>query len=142
MKEGLTITNGTFKNNGQFHFTVNDNIKPVADDIPYSYGKGKHSAMSNRGITNNQKLVLECMVSGLICGAGSASSGIILSHYRKSYSKINDIEKLRHNKKIIKASFAGTITLGTAAAIPVPGGLVIHKKKNTEAQKNYNSFLL
>ncbi|MBN1601623.1 MAG: hypothetical protein JW915_08445 [Chitinispirillaceae bacterium] len=136
MKEGLTITNGSFKNNGQFHFTVNDNIKPVADGIPYSYGKGKHSDVHNRGTANIGKLAFVCMASGLICGAGSASSGIILSNYRNSYSKINDIEKLRHNEKIIKVSFAGTITLGTAAAILLPAALVIQKKKNTEDQKN------
>lgn len=33
----LNIENGTFKQNGQFHCTVNDKILPVVDKIPFSW---------------------------------------------------------------------------------------------------------
>lgn len=36
-KEFIILSNGTFTNNGQFHFTINDNPKKVIDGIPYTY---------------------------------------------------------------------------------------------------------
>ncbi|MBN1759088.1 MAG: hypothetical protein JW863_12260 [Chitinispirillaceae bacterium] len=33
----IVIDNGTFRSNGQFHFTINDKIQFVQDNIPYSY---------------------------------------------------------------------------------------------------------
>jgi hypothetical protein len=34
----VTLQNGTFQQNGQFHFTINDQIQVVQDNIPFSYG--------------------------------------------------------------------------------------------------------
>jgi len=36
-KRDMTIKNGTFKANGQFHFTVFDKIRYIQDNIPYSF---------------------------------------------------------------------------------------------------------
>lgn len=35
----IQIQNGIFKQNGQFHFTINDKIQYVQDNLPYSYGE-------------------------------------------------------------------------------------------------------
>jgi hypothetical protein len=35
----VIIQNGIFQQNGQFHFTINDQIQFVQDNIPFSYGK-------------------------------------------------------------------------------------------------------
>lgn len=37
--EDVVIDHGTFDNNGQYHFTVNDVIKPVTEELPYSYNE-------------------------------------------------------------------------------------------------------
>ena len=37
----VTIQNGIFRQNGQFHFTINDKIQYVQDNIPYSYAGGE-----------------------------------------------------------------------------------------------------
>ncbi|MBD3420899.1 MAG: hypothetical protein GF398_12335 [Chitinivibrionales bacterium] len=36
--DNIRIKSGMFMQNGQFHFTVNDDIKNVTDNIPFSYG--------------------------------------------------------------------------------------------------------
>ncbi len=36
-KDDITLQSGFFKQNGQFHFTINDNIHYVQDNISYSY---------------------------------------------------------------------------------------------------------
>lgn len=33
----ITVQDGTFRQNGQFHFTINDKIEFVQDNVPYSY---------------------------------------------------------------------------------------------------------
>ncbi len=40
-KNQITLQNGQFKQNGQFHFTINDNIHYVQDNISYSYNVEK-----------------------------------------------------------------------------------------------------
>jgi hypothetical protein len=36
-RDDIIISAGTFSNNGQFHFTIHDEIQPVSDNIPYNY---------------------------------------------------------------------------------------------------------
>ncbi len=43
-KNEITIQSGHFKQNGQFHFTINDNIHYVQDNISYSYNVEKKEA--------------------------------------------------------------------------------------------------
>ncbi|MDG5814750.1 hypothetical protein QA601_06665 [Chitinispirillales bacterium ANBcel5] len=35
----VVLADGLFQQNGQFHFALNDQIKPVIDNIPYSFGE-------------------------------------------------------------------------------------------------------
>jgi hypothetical protein len=133
MKEGLIIKNGSFRNNGQFHVTVNGTIQPVADGVPYSYGK-------NAGIKKNEnakteKLPLTLAISGFVCGGVSAAAGIVLSQSRKTYLHSDELGNLNRTEKVIKVSFAGTIAFGAAAVVLLPASLVIHKKKDKEDQQ-------
>lgn len=43
----VTITNSVFKQNGQFHFTVNDKIQYVQDNISYSYTGDTNADLSS-----------------------------------------------------------------------------------------------
>lgn len=43
-KDDITLQNGFFKQNGQFHFTIKDNIHYVQDNISYSYNAEKDMA--------------------------------------------------------------------------------------------------
>jgi len=36
-KVDIRVDKGVFRNNGQFHFTINGQIQPVQDDYPYTY---------------------------------------------------------------------------------------------------------
>jgi len=40
----ITIQNGKFRSNGQFHFTINDKIQMVQDDLPYTYGISENNS--------------------------------------------------------------------------------------------------
>lgn len=45
----MTIQNGVFRQNGQFHFTIADKIQYVQDNIPYSYNIGSSGAAGQSG---------------------------------------------------------------------------------------------
>lgn len=134
MKEELTINNGSFKNNGQFHMTVKDVIKPIADGIPYSYKDGKTPAQ-NTADDSKSKLPIALAISGLVCGGGSAVSAIVFSHSRKVFPDISETGKLHHTENVIKGTLVSTIACGTAAIILLPAALIVHKKNNTEDQQ-------
>ncbi|MFP4164599.1 MAG: hypothetical protein ACLFVE_11505 [Chitinispirillaceae bacterium] len=44
----IIIQNAVFQKNGQFHFTVNEKIKPVVDNIPFSYKKPESAAYESK----------------------------------------------------------------------------------------------
>jgi hypothetical protein len=43
-KENISVAGGLFKANGQFHFSINEHIQYVQDNIPYSYPSRKLDA--------------------------------------------------------------------------------------------------
>ena len=53
----VTIQNGIFRQNGQFHFTVNEKIQYVQDNIPYSYSGG--AGEPEKGVSQNLKTAAE-----------------------------------------------------------------------------------
>ena len=52
----IQISNGLFRQNGQFHFTINDKIQFVQDNIPYSYnGNDPATVISDKPTTTEQQ---------------------------------------------------------------------------------------
>jgi hypothetical protein len=51
----MTIQNGVFRQNGQFHFTMNDKIQYVQDNIPYSYNIGPSNEKPVSGAGKTEK---------------------------------------------------------------------------------------
>jgi hypothetical protein len=51
----MTIQNGVFRQNGQFHFTMDDKIQYVQDNIPYSYNIGSSTDKTNKSDTVTNK---------------------------------------------------------------------------------------
>jgi hypothetical protein len=49
----VSIQNGIFRQNGQFHFTVNEKIQYVQDNIPYSYSGA--AGEPEKGVSQNLK---------------------------------------------------------------------------------------
>jgi hypothetical protein len=45
--QNVVIQNGMFRQNGQFHFTIYENIQFVQDNIPYSYGASQNASPNN-----------------------------------------------------------------------------------------------
>ena len=125
----ILISQGIFKQNGQFHFTVNDQIESVQDDLPFSY-KGQHAAAavpqpqaSAHPLVKKSKPSISptrAIVRYSLLGVGVAGSvvGMILS--LSANTKYSDLKELADVK---------------AHGLPAPG-VFPNKRDSYNATKN------
>jgi hypothetical protein len=106
--QNVIIQNGVFKQNGQFHFTVNDEIQYVQDEIPFSYGDeddidmpgvttgGKKESSSKAGRTNQdgpaQKKRTAIRIGTL--GIGVVCTGVSVFTGVRSAQAYNDLQTM------------------------------------------------
>lgn len=100
----ITIKNGLFKQNGQFHFTINDKIQLVQDNIPYSFGVNEiadNGGPSVKVISDSEKSKgprastarLVVRYTGLGVGVVGAVAGtLFLLQYQDYQKKIDDLQ--------------------------------------------------
>ncbi|MBD3347373.1 MAG: hypothetical protein GF401_20140 [Chitinivibrionales bacterium] len=109
----IMIQNGKLRQNGQFHFTINDKIQYVQDGIPFSYGvdkfdddditgwgrgtkdtppKGKERGRSGR--ESKQKKIFRFATLGVgIAGLGaSAVYGVLAYKSNKEWFEMEDLD--------------------------------------------------
>jgi len=109
-KEKMTIQNGIFKQNGQFNFTINNNILYVQDKLSYDYmpdtPEKNNTDVTKGSETENNEIIktttrnpseakrkrrvagIVVLTVGVISGAASLVTGITSYQY---YNKMEDI---------------------------------------------------
>lgn len=126
VQNNISIENGIFLQNGQFHFTVKGAIQQVPENLPYSYNPDQNN---NNGVTAKPArpatiAAIATGGAGVVCGAVSA---IFWNDYRKAWhdaeyaitgSKIADANN-REEKNLRKAGILTgvSVTLLSAAAV-------------------------
>jgi hypothetical protein len=80
-KTDFFIKSGTFRQNGQFHFTVLGEIQPVQEGYPFDYGN-KTDEKQERTVRPLRIAAITTGSAGLICGV---VSGIFWNNYRKAW---------------------------------------------------------
>jgi hypothetical protein len=136
MKVELAITNGSFKNNGQFHMAVNEKIQPISDSIPYYYGvRDKSHNRYDQGQQEN-KLSRTFAISGVICFTSAIASTVVFIYSRNKYSNTSGQENFDKYEKIGTTSFISMLVTSTASAIFIPSAVVVNKKKNNNKQQS------
>lgn len=110
--KNIIIQNAVFQQNGQFHFTVNEQIQFVQDNIPFSYGDSNAVHQITTNISNDinskvaadkhkdkpkhskSKLISIFRYSSLGVGVAGGIAGAILAVKMNQYlNKCNDIVK-------------------------------------------------
>lgn len=108
----IQIENGLFRQNGQFHFTINDKIQFVQDNIPYSYS-GSGDAVTGKpvkGLTSTSKKPRESSTNvkifrytSLGVGILSASTAAVFGALSvDAYSRWNDPDELQRDKNYVQ----------------------------------------
>ena len=130
----VEIDNGLFRQNGQFHFTINDKIQFVQDNIAYSYnGKdvedGKKPSKPKppkpeKGTSSTTIKVIRYTSLGI--GAVGAIIGIVYGvqlqeAYSDWHSEKDDPDKYKTNEAAVREKTIGTIISSSVAVVGFTG---------------------
>jgi hypothetical protein len=93
----MTIQNGLFRQNGQFHFTLNDKIQYVQDNISYSFNAvsdsedtKNHKSTSGKPLSNTKKILrYSCLCIGVV---GIVAGTIFALEASNTNDKITEIQ--------------------------------------------------
>jgi hypothetical protein len=90
---GVTITHSLFRQNGQFHFTINDKIQDVREDQPFSNTSAAAggNASSGKSAPSSHRVILRYSLLG-VGGAGAILGTILSINASQKYSHWKDIE--------------------------------------------------
>lgn len=155
-KDDITLQNGSFKQNGQFHFTINDNILYVQDNISYSYNVEKRDAVEKKpqkaetsdkvkkpvkrekGGRGRKVAAISIMGVGVASGIAAIITGIMALQYREDADNSHDdpYKWEKYNDKFNNAKTASIITgITCGVSLPISLFLLIKKDKSTMTKK-------
>jgi len=123
-KKTFSIENGTFKQNGQFNFTIEDQVEKVIDGIPYTYGVKNNS--------NVRKIIPYIFgVTGLSTGIVSIISLTQYSQRSKEYETEIDQFKIKGIKKQGRKELTKSVIFGSVSVVTLSSSmiLIIRNKK-------------
>lgn len=91
----LIIDNGTFRQNGQYHFTMIDRPMPIADGIPYSYQGDTDSDVpgdttSGKDVKRKEGNVFREKGVPALIGAAGVGSGVVSLVYIGKWFDLHD----------------------------------------------------
>jgi hypothetical protein len=116
-KDDITIQNGFFKQNGQFHFTIRDNIHYVQDNISYSYNASKDQEQA--AIESGQEK------------AASQDKGTVTEGKDPGKSEKREKTKSGRGRRIAAFTFLG-IGVATGASTLITGIKAVQYNKKAE----------
>ena len=157
-KDDITLQNGSFKQNGQFHFTINDNILYVQDNISYSYNveekdvvekkpqkaetsdKVKKPAKTEKGDRGKKAAAFSIMGVGVASGVTCLITGIKAVQYRDKTGTDkaqNDPQLWQEYYDKFKNTRTVSIITGVCCGVSLPLSLflLIKKDKSTMTKK-------
>ena len=154
-KDDITLQNGYFKQNGQFHFTINDNIHYVQDNISYSFNveekdvekkdppkagnseKVKKPVKKEKGNRGRKAAAFSLMGVSLACGTTCLITGIKAAQYRdQSESATTPDDYNKYSDKFNNMRIAAIITgVSCGVSLPISLFLLIKKDKSTMTKK-------
>lgn len=145
----IIIQNALFQQNGQFHFTVNEQIKPVVENIPFSYedpaivktvATSKPENDSNDTLAkpvipqapsaekgNSQFLRYSSLSVGVAGSVSAAVFGVLMNQHMNRMNEISgnweseDIDEWEPAKEKYDRAKVGAIVSGVIAALGAAG---------------------
>jgi hypothetical protein len=131
-KEVFIINNGTFSRNGQFHVTVNDAIKNVAEDIPFNFGK-EPEAKDGPGTKPAAERKAWKKPLGIGLGAlglaGIGAGGYLAYAGSRFTSQSNTAETKKESDAYLakrNSALAGAGVCALVGAVSLVGGVVVY----------------
>jgi hypothetical protein len=129
-KDDITIQNGLFQQNGQFHLTVNDKILFVQDNISYSYNTVDSTAVNPKPDgAQKKKKSPKAIAAAALAVVGVAACGVGAYYYLYDAEKKYDTYMTEDGKNTYseyESSYQQGIAgfVGAGVAFPVAGVLL------------------
>jgi hypothetical protein len=124
-KEDVVLERGIFRQNGQFHFTINDKIKEVESNLPFNYSINEKPLKlpENPSIGWIKPVGTGTIIAGTIFSGIMAYFLYSANGYNKKYENTDDKGDInQYMDKRDDAVKTGTVT-GIAGAVLVPTGI-------------------
>ena len=122
-KDNILIINGVFKDNGQFNFTVNEQIQLVEDKVSYSYGydalKRDDSLKTTKIEAKYKRPTILFISAGGVCAVAAVVLGIVASQTSSDYFNNSadwDQQTKQNSRNAYKAETGATIAAGVVSA--------------------------
>lgn len=153
-KETFVINNGTFRQNGQFHVTVSDKIKPVVDGMPYTYNAATVVPPEAEPPETVQPQAVQPAVAPLrrgkagkvlpimLIGAGAIAGGLTafpLSSWAETseaYENERSVAVQAELKDEARTDMTTTLVLGGVSLIAIPTGIVWYVRRKRQRPDN------
>jgi hypothetical protein len=137
--KNIIIQNAVFQQNGQFHFTVNEQIQMVQDNIPFSYGDSTKEQVSSKPEIDNppvrnvnkstdraKKVTIIRYTSlgvGVVGGVAAAICAVKMDQNRSEMQRIYDDKTGDYDfyKKKYNTDLAGLIVSGALGGLGLVG---------------------
>lgn len=145
----LAIKNGLFRQNGQFHFTINDKIQEVESNLPFSYNSQSITTKKEK----SQKKDAGNRTWVRPVGIGSISVGTVLLGTMgyfiysafdndKKYHNVGEIEDVQQYLGKRDNAVRGAIITGIIGGVLVPTGvgLLIWENKTKGEKKSVSVY--
>lgn len=131
--EDISVENGVFFQNGQFHFTINDRILGVQDGFPFSYNVGDEKKTGKKRlnldfIKENAPVIIggTGLVSGVLAGVSAASWNSAKTDYGQTSVLAEQQEfETKGNRELAK-----TLVFGGISAAAIPTAIIMHLRKD------------
>ncbi|MBD3241133.1 MAG: hypothetical protein GF331_11150 [Chitinivibrionales bacterium] len=142
-KESFVINNGTFKQNGQFHVTVSDEIKPVVDGMPYTYNSEPAvlptplpppqpaAAVARSG----KALPLALIGVGVVAGGLTAWPLADWSATNEAYANERSVAAQEELKSDARTDIISACVLGGVSLTAIPIGIVTYVRRKRQSDQ-------
>ncbi len=133
--EEIIIQNARFRQNGQLHFTVDEKIQYVQDDIPFSYGSRELNSENGSESTSDKKSAstkgksrsprrtvrMVSLGTGVVGAALGATLGVMASQSYQQWGEAQDVSVYNQKQSEFNGRLAGSIAFGTLGLLGLSG---------------------
>jgi len=123
-KDNIVLDRGIFRQNGQFHFTINDKIRNVISNVPFNYNINQKTSDSCKAVSGSWKKptgVISVAIGAPLLGA----MGYFIysaSGYDKDYRDSDNRDDIVRYSKRRDDAMRNSIITGIIGGILVPTG--------------------
>jgi len=134
--ENISIENGVFFQNGQFHFTINEKIQQVREGFPFSYNVREEMTVQikpNRFVKKGIPLILGS--GGLASAIFSGLSVKNYSDFQHEFERTTDFKLQKDLKDKGSEELIKSIVFGGVSLVTIPTAIILYLKNNKQPEK-------